>query len=85
LANQQELRQILVQGAQALVAGRREEARDLLLSYVEQDDKSEEAWLWLSGAVDDPDDIQVALENCLAINPDNANALQGVRWLEQNR
>lgn len=84
MADETEARRLLVQGAQALVAGQREEAQQLLLACVEQDEQNEDAWLWLSGAVDDPDDVRVALENCLAINPNNERARQGLAWLEQN-
>jgi hypothetical protein len=80
-----ERRKLLVDGAQALLAGRRDQARDLLLQYVEQNEHDEEAWLWLSGAVDELDDIEVALQNCLAINPYNDRARQGLAWVLQQR
>lgn len=84
MAGEHEARKLLVEGAQALVAGRKEEAQQLLMACVEQDEKNEEAWLWLSGAVDEPEDIQVALENCLQINPNNERAKQGLEWLRQH-
>ncbi len=80
-----ERRKLLVDGAQALLAGRREQAQQLLLTYVDQDETNEEAWLWLSGAVDDLDDIEVALHNCLAINPNNDRAQQGMAWIARMR
>ena len=43
---------VLKQGIAALNAGRRMEARNLLTQVVQQDDRNEMAWLWLSGAVD---------------------------------
>jgi NAD(P)-dependent dehydrogenase (short-subunit alcohol dehydrogenase family) len=85
MADPQEVRRLVAEGAQALIAGRREEAQQLLLSAVEQDEQNEDAWLWLSGAVEDPDDMKVALENCLAINPANERAKQGLEWLSQNQ
>ena len=80
-----ETRKLLVDGARAIQNGKREEGQNLLMQYVEKDEQSEEAWLWLSGALDDPDDIEVALDNCLSLNPNNIRALQGKDWLEEYR
>ncbi len=80
-----EKRKMLVDGVQALLAGRREEAQQLLLSYVDQDELNEEAWLWLSGAVDDLDDIETSLQNCLQINANNERARQGLAWVAEQR
>ncbi len=73
----------LYAGAQALKEGRRDEARTLLMQVLERDEQNEQAWLWLSGAVDDPADQQIALENVLAINPANHAAQEGLRWLQR--
>jgi hypothetical protein len=67
------------------LAGRRSEAQQLLLTYVDRDEMNEEAWLWLSGAVDELDDIETSLQNCLQINPNNARAQQGLEWVAQQR
>lgn len=80
-----EKRKMLVDGVQALLAGRREEAQQLLLGYVEKDELNEEAWLWLSGAVDDLDDIETSLQNCLQINSNNERARQGLAWVAEQR
>jgi tetratricopeptide (TPR) repeat protein len=72
----------LYDGALALQQGKIEQARELLLRVVEQDEANEEAWLWLSGAVDDPEDQRTALENVLALNPQNQHALYGLDVLE---
>jgi tetratricopeptide (TPR) repeat protein len=79
--NDTELARWLYEGAVAVSEGRREEARRLLLQVLERDEQNEQAWLWLSGAVEDPADQQIALENVLAINPNNAAALAGLEWL----
>lgn len=86
-ANSQDLetRKMLVDGVQALLAGRRQEAQQLLLGYVDRDELNEEAWLWLSGAVDELDDIETSLQNCLQINPDNDRAKQGLNWVAEQR
>lgn len=80
-----EKRKLLVDGVQALLAGRRDEAQQLLLSYVDKDELDEEAWLWLSGAVDELDDIETSLQNCLQINPNNERAKQGLAWVADQR
>jgi len=55
--------------------GRRYDARALLLHLLEADPRNERAWLWLSGVVDDPEDVKICLENVLALNPSNPRAL----------
>lgn len=74
--------EMLYEGALALQQGDKERARDLLLQVVEADEGIEDAWLWLSGAVDDPEDQRTALENVLALNPDNAHARHGIAVLD---
>ena len=74
--------QLLYDGAVAVREGRHADAQGLLMQVIEADEQNELAWLWLSGAVEDPADQQVALENVLAINPDNASARQGLTWLQ---
>ncbi|MCS6840359.1 MAG: tetratricopeptide repeat protein [Roseiflexus sp.] len=61
--------------------GRRDEARVLLMRTLEADPRNERAWLWLSGVVDDPNDVKICLENVLALNPSNPRARQGLEWL----
>lgn len=69
------------EGVNAFKAGRREEARVLLLKATELDQYNEQAWLWLSGLMDTPDDQRTCLENVLAINPENERAKQGLSYL----
>jgi hypothetical protein len=76
------LADMLYQGALALQQGDKLRARELLLRVVEADENAEEAWLWLSGAVDDPEDQRTALENVLALNPDNPHARHGLAVLD---
>lgn len=75
--------ELLQQGIAAARAGRREEARGLLMRVVEADERNERAWLWLAGVVDDPGDIRTCLENVLDLNPDNVKAQQGLAWVNQ--
>jgi len=65
-------------GVAALRAGNKAEAETLLLRVVEADEEHEQAWLWLSGAVQTDEDRRVCLENVLTINPDNAAAQRGL-------
>lgn len=83
--DEQQLAQMLYDGAVAVQQGNIERARDLLLQVVEHNEQNAQAWLWLSGAVEDADDQQTALENVLALDPANAAAQQGLAWIEQQR
>jgi hypothetical protein len=74
---------LLKQGIAALKAGRKEEARDLLTQVVEQDERNEMAWLWLSGAVETEEERRICLENVLAINPNNGVAQRGLDRLKK--
>lgn len=76
-----DFRQLLREGITAARAGQKERARNLLLQVIEQNERSEPAWLWLSGIIDDPEERRICLENVLAINPHNAAAQAGLRFL----
>ena len=73
---------LLQQGITAARAGHKAEARALLMQVVEADERSEQGWLWLSGVVEEPEDIRTCLQNVLDINPDSAPAKKGLAWLE---
>ena len=77
-----DIAELLYEGALAVRSGRRADGQGLLLQVIERDEQNELAWLWLSGAMDDPVDQQVALENVLAINPNNQAARAGLEWLK---
>jgi len=77
------LEQLLQAGISAARAGRKDEARELLLRVIAQEEESEAAWLWLSSVVDDPGEKQICLENVLVLNPANSVAQQGLDWLRQ--
>jgi tetratricopeptide (TPR) repeat protein len=74
---------LLQQGIAAARAGKREEARALLMQVVEADERNEQAWLWLAGVVDAPEDIRTCLQNVLDLNPANQQAQQGLAWVEK--
>lgn len=66
--------ELLKQGQEALKAGDRLKARQLLQSAVQQDPQNETAWLWLAGSVKNDFERVICLEKVLAINPNNAGA-----------
>ncbi len=71
------------EGISAYRAGRKEEARTLLLRAVEIDQYNEEAWLWLSAVVKSVEEQRTCLENVLTINPSSERAKQGLQMLSQ--
>ncbi len=76
---------LLQQGIALAKAGRHEEARELLLQVIDQDERNETAWLWISGVVDNDEDRGIALENVLQINPNNEWAKRGLQILGRQR
>lgn len=68
----------LKKGITAVKKGDRVQGRELLEKVLAVDERNEQAWLWLSGAVDSAEERQICLENVLAINPDNALAKKGL-------
>ncbi|MCC7448294.1 MAG: hypothetical protein IT324_12815, partial [Anaerolineae bacterium] len=78
--------EMVQQAIVAFKAGRKAEARQLLMTVTELDEGNEQAWLWLSGCVDSPQEQQICLENVLAINPGNTKAQKGLEAiLRQNK
>ncbi len=73
--------ELLQKGIALAKAGQREEARNVLLQVVEQDERNESAWLWISGVVDTDDDKAIALENVLTLNPNNEWAKRGLQLM----
>lgn len=71
----------LQQAIAALKAGRRKQARAILAHLLRQDPHNEEAWLWLSGAVEQDSERLLCLRQVLAINPNNERARRGVELL----
>lgn len=70
-------------GVAALKSGNKALAREHLMKVVEQDETNEQAWLYLAGALEDPDEIRISLENALHINPQSNRAKQGLEWLRK--
>src|SRR5258708_31476659 len=80
MSNEQ-AKQVLEKGIAAARAGQNAEARRLLQEAVKRDPRSESAWLWLSSVAKDDKERIFCLKQLLAINPDNENAIKGLRQL----
>lgn len=73
--------QWLQTGIAAVKAGDLEEGRRLLLQVLQDDERNETAWLWLSGAVTTVEERRICLENVLELNPRSELARKGLRRL----
>ena len=69
--------ELVHRGIQALKAGQKDQARQILQRAVALDSLFEQGWFWLSGVVDDRHKID-CLEKVLSINPDNERAQAGL-------
>ena len=81
-ANQHEAHRLYQRGVAAARAGQRRVAAGLLGRSVRLNPDSEDAWLWLSGVVDDPTQQEFCLRTVLKINPENHRAQRGLHQLE---
>ncbi len=68
----------LADGIADAKAGKRAEARELLLRVVNADENNVRAWLWLSSVVTTLEDREVCLQNVLALDPVNEAAQRGL-------
>ena len=64
----------LMDAIDLLKEDRRREAIQLLRSLIREDNNFEDAWLWMSVAVDSLDQSSICLDNVLRINPHNSEA-----------
>src|SRR5258708_14435932 len=83
MANEQ-AKQLLQQGIAAARAGQQAQARKLLQEAVKRDPRSESAWLWLSSVAKDDQERTFCLKQLLTINPNNENAIRGLKQLGVN-
>ena len=67
-------------GVAAARAGRLQQARNHLRRVTAHDPQNEEAWLWLAGVADDPQETLACLAQALTINPKNEHAKAAIRW-----
>ncbi|MFO7683880.1 MAG: Yip1 family protein [Chloroflexota bacterium] len=64
-------------------SGDKEAGKEELLKILQEDEKNDRAWVWMSAVVE-TDELRLdCLEEALAINPDNAAALKGVEKLRE--
>ncbi|HWQ13774.1 MAG TPA: hypothetical protein VNL77_13310, partial [Roseiflexaceae bacterium] len=70
---------ILRLGIEAAREGNRAEARDLFTLLTRQDPDNVQAWLWLAGVAEGPEQRRAALEQVLRLEPDNEMALKGLQ------
>jgi tetratricopeptide (TPR) repeat protein len=66
-------------------AGRELTAREIFLDIVRMYPKNEQAWMWLTGLLDELDDRINACERTLEINPNNARVQQYLAQLLEQR
>ncbi len=67
-------------GVAAARAGRLQPARKHLRRVTAHDPQNEEAWLWLAGVADDPQETLACLAQALTLNPKNKHAKAAIRW-----
>lgn len=84
-SNKVEAERLYQRGVAATRGGQRRVAAVLLGRAVQLNPHHELAWLWLSGVLDDPNEIAFCLRSVLSINPHNERARQGLKWLEERK
>ncbi|MGQ9828222.1 MAG: tetratricopeptide repeat protein [Roseiflexus sp.] len=65
-------------GIDAAREGNREEARNLFSLLTRQEPDNVQAWLWLAGVAEGPEQRRAALERVLELDPDNEMAIKGL-------
>jgi tetratricopeptide (TPR) repeat protein len=81
-ANVAEAQRLYQRGVAAARGGQKRVAAGLLSRSLRLDPRNEAAWLWLSGVLENPQQVAFCLQAVLRINPANERALKGMRWLE---
>jgi hypothetical protein len=70
---------ILQLGIEAAREGNREEARNLFGLLTRQEPDNAQAWLWLAGVADGPEQRRAALERAVELDPTNEMAIKGLQ------
>ncbi len=81
-ANRSEADEFYLRGRAAVRGGQKLVGKGLLIQAVKLDPQHEHAWLWLSAAVEDPQQRVFCLESVLGINPNNEPAQRGLHTLK---
>lgn len=74
---------LLQRGIAAIKTGDKAEARRLLGRAIQQNPRDEQAWLWMSGAVETAQERLTCLTKVLEINPNNEAAQRGLATLQK--
>lgn len=74
----------LLDAIELVKEGKREEARALLRQLIQENGDFEDAWLWMSVAVDTLDQSTLCLDNVLRVNPANIEAAGALYRLRQS-
>ncbi|ABU56664.1 tetratricopeptide repeat protein [Roseiflexus castenholzii] len=70
---------LLQLGIEAAREGNREEARNLFSLLTRQEPDNVQAWLWLAGVAEGPEQRRAALERVIALDPNNEMAIKGLQ------
>ena len=74
----------LLDAIELIKSNQHKQARALLRSIIQEDSNFEDAWLWMSVAVDSLDQSIVCLDNVLRINPNNWQAAGALHRLRES-
>lgn len=66
---------------EAVRKNQKADARALLERVLDIDERNEQAWMWLSAAVDSDEEKRICLDNVLVINPANEKAKAALKTL----
>ena len=72
----------LEQAVSLIREGKVEEARPLLIAYLKQNPRDENAWLWMTRCVTEPEQKKYCFEKVLKINPQNQYAIKGLQHID---
>jgi len=72
---EQELKEAIL----SIKKGNTTQGRHMLVEILQNDPKNEDAWLWMSKCVTDPELKRYCYERVLTINPTNQEAITGIR------
>lgn len=74
----------LLDAIELVKANRRDEALPILRELIREDSDFEDAWLWMSLAVESVDQSILCLDNVLRVNPKNWQAAGALHRLREN-
>lgn len=74
----------LLDAIELLKLGQRQDGYDLLRELIREDNDFEDAWLWMSVAVESPDQSTICLDNVLRVNPENIQAAGALYRLRES-